>query len=80
MNPEEPMPEIPMSIKADVPPRRDPLSIKEARDNLSGVCALECEYQRENKFIPQPHQTKAVRIYQKLIKSQKHYNIYIIKQ
>ena len=48
-----------------------PISINESQKDLGGVWGLECEHRRENKFIPQSHQKKAIQIYQKLINGQR---------
>jgi len=47
-----------------------PLSIAEA-SSLSGVHSLDCKYLRGNTFIPQPHQKKAIEIYNQLEKGQR---------
>ena len=40
-------------------------------ESLSGIHELECSFFRGNTFIPQPHQNKAKKIYQKLEKGQR---------
>lgn len=48
-------------------PGGDRLAADEQKaDRLSGVRSLECQHLRGNKFAPQPHQAKAIEIYNRL--------------